>query len=268
VAFSPDGKILATGGGNPGLFNVATLSYLGGPVPVPFQGADALAFSPDGHQLIYAQDGSIWRWDMRTHRVVVHAVIPGVGHPSAETFSPGGSDLVTVGDEVRLFSVASRRVIGVPFATGMGTIAEAVFSPDGRTLATASDNGVVLWDVATQRQIGTALNVNVGPVAAVAFSPDGMILTVADQDGTIRLWDIASHEQIGSPLAVNQNPVYSITFSSDGTVLAASSGGTRLWGMPPTRDLVHRVCAIAGGSISREQWNSYVKSEPFQPTCP
>lgn len=268
MAFSPDGKILAASGGDPQLYNVDPLSYLGGPAPNAFQGADALAFSLDGDQLVYAQNGSTWRWDMRTHRVVGHAVISGVGHPSAETFAPGGSVLATFGNEVRLFSVASRRAIGAPFATGVGTIAEAVFSPDGRTLATASNSGVVLWDVATQRQIGTALNVDVGPVNAVAFSPDGMILAVADQDGTIRLWDVASHEQIGSPLVVNQDPVDGVTFSPDGTVLAASSGGTRLWGMPPTRDLVDHVCAIAGGSMSRAQWNSYVKSEPFQPTCP
>jgi hypothetical protein len=34
-----------------------------------------------------------------------------------------------------------------------------------------------------------------------------------------------------------------------------------------TNDLQSRVCAIAGGSMTEQQWDSYVKSEPFQPTC-
>src|SRR5262249_34828077 len=63
-----------------------------------------------------------------------------------------------------------------------------VFSPDGRTLATASaDSTVRLWDVAS-RQPRATLTGHTGPVASVAFSPDGRILATGSDDATVRLW--------------------------------------------------------------------------------
>jgi WD40 repeat protein len=70
------------------------------------------------------------------------------------------------------------------------------FSPDGRQLASASDDGTVrLWDPATGKPTAT-LEGHTDWVNAVAFSPDGRQLASASDDGTVRLSDVYSHAAI------------------------------------------------------------------------
>jgi WD40 repeat protein len=64
------------------------------------------------------------------------------------------------------------------------------FSPDGRTLASASiDRTVRLWDPATGQPIATLFG-HTELVTSAAFSPDGHTLATASRDGTVRLWPL------------------------------------------------------------------------------
>ena len=148
VAFSPDGKTLASGSGDNTikLWDVAT-----GRSIATLTGHSAwvvsVAFSPDGKTLASGSvDKTIKLWDVATRRSIATLT--------------GHSDLV--------LSVA--------------------FSPDGKTLASGSwDNTIKLWDVATGASIATLTGHSRG-VNSVAFSPDGKTLASGSDDKTIKIW--------------------------------------------------------------------------------
>ncbi|MGW2399670.1 nSTAND1 domain-containing NTPase [Kitasatospora sp. NPDC001664] len=106
-------------------------------------------------------------------------------------------------------------------------VSEAAFSPDGRTLATADNDGRArLWDVTT----GRVTAVLVGTARAVAFSPDGRLLATAADNNTTRLWDVATGATT-TVLAGHTNDVVELAFSPDGRTLATASWDhtARLW---------------------------------------
>jgi hypothetical protein len=90
------------------------------------------------------------------------------------------------------------------------------------------------------------------------------------QDGIIRLWDVTSREQIGVALAAaGHSTVAGIAFNPDGSLLAsAASSGIQIWGLALEKNTLNRVCAIAGGPMTRQDWDFYVRSEPYRQVCP
>jgi WD40 repeat protein len=133
------------------------------------------------------------------------------------------------------------------------TVWDVAFSPHGKIVATASQDGTArLWDVATQQQIGTPLRADSSGVLGVAFSPDGTMLATASQDGTARLWDVATHQQIGAPLRADAAAVNAVAFSPDGKTLATASddGTVRLWDVATHRQIGAPIDPV-GGPVQR-----------------
>ena len=122
-----------------------------------------------------------------------------------------------------LQSLAGNRRIGAPLQNGT-TLKSVAFSPDGRTLAAAGDDGTLSWwDASARRRLRAPIAAHDGTVQAVAFSPDGRRLASGGDDGTVRLWDAATGRPIGHALRfASRFIVDDVAFSPDGAVLAAS----------------------------------------------
>jgi WD40 repeat protein len=276
LALSPDGKTLAVAGSGVQLWQTATGQRIGAALPAAGHGHYlAVAFSPDGTTLAtLGADGTARIWNVTTQQEIGTPMT--VGEPGALTgavaFSPSGQMLATVSasGQARLWSVATRQALGKPMAADPATTVLA-FNPDGTTLATAASDGTArLWDVATQREIGTPMTADAQPVYAAAFSPDGSTLATAGGDGTARLWDVATQQEIGTPMTAGTQPVYAAAFGSGGSTLATAGGdGTaRVWDAAFPADLLQAACGIADVSFTRQQWDDYAGSQPFQQVCP
>ncbi|MEZ2319871.1 MAG: AAA-like domain-containing protein [Microcoleus sp.] len=264
IAFSPDGKTLASASFDSTikLWNleiqkpIATLTGHSNLV-------NSVAFSFDGLTLASASDdNTIKLWNVQTQKPIATLT----GHSNlvnSVAFSPDGLTLASASSDntIKLWDLQSQKPIATltkiwhlqsqkSIATLTGhsnSVRSVAFSPDGLTLASASDDKTIkIWHLQSQKLIAS-LTGHSSKVYSVAFSPDSLTLASASGDKTIKLWHLQSQKPIAT-LTGHSSWVYSVAFSPDGLTLASASFDKtiKLWHLQSQK----KIATLTGHSNS------------------
>lgn len=238
LAFSPDGLLLA-GGGDDGGISLWDLQT-GKPVKTLSGHTDpvhSVAFTPNG-QLLASTSGGSYDYTLRLWSVPTGAALKTVNlSADAHSVAFSGDGRMVAGaawEQVQVFRLQDMYKMG-SFVGGNKYEAAnvVVFSPDGKILATAGDEGIIRgWAIASGKS-SFMLKGETDRIQALAYSSDGGTLVSGSEKGTIQIWDIKQQRLVGTTRLElgNKVSVVSLSFSGDCRFLAAATtdGAVRLW---------------------------------------
>jgi WD40 repeat protein/serine/threonine protein kinase len=251
--FSPDGAHLLSGTGN-----ILSLHRTGRhPVRAELRARSATSarITADGRRVVVGGHaaGNVEIWDVTTGTRVLDAAVGAelwdVGWNAAEdtVLFAGKQGALGVLDAA---TGAERRLVG---HDPVATVNRAAWSPDGRFIASGSDDTTArIWDVASGQPI--AVLAHPSRVMCTSWSPDGARVATAGWEGGLRVWNAATgtlEREVTDPVL----HFLDVAYSPDGTRLLASSHS----GISAIYDLAsgERTLAFVGhtGSVTTAMWS-------------
>lgn len=246
LAFSPDGKVLASGSADGTVrtwhTDIETPQMFGKHQATFDEHNDlvlTLAFLTESGNAIASgsRDGSIWFWNPKTGQQ--QSVTPGDAFPSVLSlaFSPDNNLLATgrTDNIIRVWNLTDGNVM-YTFAGHNDPVTSLAFSPDGNMLVSGSaDSTVRLWDTSTGTAKDKSLHEFTAPTDWVnSVALHGTTLASAGFDSVIHLWNVDTKELLYA-ITGHIGSIESIAFSPDGKALVSGGhdGKVLLWDLTP-----------------------------------
>lgn len=270
IAFSPDGKLLASFGSQDGiiyLWNVSDGSLLR-KLSGHTNTVSCVAFSADGSFLAsgsYDETVRLWRISDGESLLILGTV----QHIYSVTISLDGKYLIAgaalvsntgaVYDDIYTWRISNGELISdlQGERSDYDYLYEILFSPDGTIQAQIWRSGIIRLYRVSDRKLLHTLNINYDEVTAVAFSSDGTHLASVHWNGTIRLWRIPTGVLLRTFGGSSDRgmAMYSVAFSPDGSqLLSASENSILIWQTSDGEML-----------LSKEMPSSSINSVAFSP---
>ena len=277
VAASPDGNLIASGGDDQTvrIWDRKTSKQL---TVIPTKSfVYSVCFSPDSKLLAIGDDGSgLYLWNVKDRSLETYSAS---GRITDLAFDSRGELLVSLGFDVQLFDVKTRKVLATA-AAGNGGQSTIALSSDGTLvsgiLAQGAEQSFLVpnaWIVdgntlTAKKDLFSEAMGHRSFIHSLAFSPDGSLLA-SESDGAIRLWDMKKRKLVGQKMCGHADSPGKLKVSPDGKWLASGSwdGTARIWEVPSGRQVlvieadVDRVSGVdftPDGQLVTANWDGTV----------